>query len=143
MRSWCVLFVAACSSVAPTPVQPVAVTVADAPIDAPIDAPPDASVAELAILEYGAQLFQTQGCIACHSLDGTFRIGPSLLGDWGTTIALDDGTQVIVDEAYVRESIRDPQAKKRAGFAPVMPVFTSRLTPEDVDALVIYIKSLR
>jgi len=143
MRSWCVLFVAACSSIAPTPAQPVAVTVPDASLDAAIDAPPDAPASETATRERGAELFQTLGCIACHSLDGTFRIGPSLLADWGTMIELDDGTRVVVDENYVRESILDPQAKKRAGFAPVMPAFGGRLTPDVVDALLIYIKSLR
>jgi cytochrome c oxidase subunit 2 len=108
--------------------------------DAAIDAAPDA---DTRLRDRGAQLFQDKGCIACHSLDGTFRIGPNLVGDWGTTVTLSDGSAVVVDEAYVRESIIDSLAKKRAGFVPVMPVFDGRVTPDELDALVVYIESLR
>jgi cytochrome c oxidase subunit 2 len=111
--------------------------------DASIDAPPDAPEIDLALRDRGAQLFVDKGCIACHSLDGTFRIGPSLLGDWGTTVTLSDGTQVVVDEIYVRESITEPLAKKRTGFVPVMPQFDDRISPDELDALVMFIKSLR
>lgn len=131
------LCVAACSG-APAPVAKVA-----PPPDAAIDAVPDAPSIDPVLRERGAQLFEAKGCIACHSLDGTFRIGPSLLGDWGTTVTLADGSEVIVDEAYVRESIADPLAKTRAGFVPVMPVFGDRIAPDELDALVVFIKSLR
>ena len=33
----------------------------------------------------GAQLFQEKGCMACHSMDGTPRVGPSLKGLFGKT----------------------------------------------------------
>ena len=133
------LGVAACGG-APAPVAKIA-----PPPDAAIapDAPPDAPAIDPVLRDRGAQLFEAKGCIACHSLDGTFRIGPSLLGDWGATIALVDGTEVVVDEDYVRESILDSLAKKRVGFAPVMPAFADRIAPDELDALVVFIKSLR
>ncbi|MBA3503351.1 MAG: cytochrome c [Myxococcota bacterium] len=137
MRLYALLF-AACSGRAPTP-SPIVPIVADA---AP-DAPPDAPEIDVALRDRGAQLFTDKGCIACHSLDGTFRIGPSLVGDWGTTVTLSDGTQVVVDEVYVRESITEPLAKQRSGFVPVMPQFDGRISPDELDALVMFIKSLR
>ncbi len=114
----------------------------DAAIDA-VDARPDAPEIDPAMRERGAQLFTDKGCIACHSLDGTFRIGPSLLGEWGKPVILIDGSVVVVDEVYVRESIMDSLAKKRAGFVPVMPAFEGRITPDELDALVVFIESLR
>lgn len=140
MRRVSALFVVACSST-PAPAPP-AVRVPDAASDAAPDAPPDAPAIDPALRDRGAQLFQDKGCIACHSLDGSFRIGPSLRGDWGATITLDDGATVVVDEAYVRESIRDPLAKRRAGFVPVMPVFGDRISTDELDALVAFIRSL-
>jgi cytochrome c oxidase subunit II len=141
MRRVSALFVAACSGRAPTP-SPIVQVPADAPPDLAIDAPPDAPAIDPVLRDRGAQLFQDKGCIACHSLDGTFRIGPNLLGDWGNTVTLDDGAEVLVDEAYVRESIINSLAKKRAGFVPVMPAFEGRITPDELDALVVFIKSL-
>ena len=46
------------------------------------------------------------------------------------------------DEAYIRESILQPQAKIVAGYQPVMPTFQGLVTEEDVLQLVEYIKSL-
>ena len=37
--------------------------------------------------------------------------------------ALGNGTSVIVDESYIRESILNPQAKLVAGYQPLMPTF--------------------
>lgn len=138
MRRCALLFVACSSTPTPAPTAPIA----PPSIDAAIDAAPDAPAIDPAMRERGRQLFQDKGCIACHSLDGSFRLGPNLVADWGTTVTLDDGAQVIVDEAYVRESIIAPLAKKRAGFVPVMPVFDGRIAPDELDALVEFIKSL-
>lgn len=134
------VLLAACSG-APAQVAPPPRPI-DAAIDAAPDAPPDAPAFDPVMRERGAQLFEAKGCTACHSLDGTFRIGPNLLVSWGSTVTLDDGTQILVDEVYVRESIVEPLVKKRAGFVPVMPSFADRVTPDELDALVVFIKSL-
>ncbi len=87
-------------------------------------------------VERGAQLFQ-QYCAACHALDGSPKVGPPLNGIAGRTVTLQDGTTLTADEAYIRESILDPQAKLVEGFAPVMPAtFGQVLSPEEIDALV-------
>ena len=64
-------------------------------------------------------------CSACHSLDGTglpTKLGPTWKDLWGSERQLTDGSTVTVDEAYVRESILQPNAKKAKGYENgVMP----------------------
>src|SRR5436190_5879622 len=64
----------------------------------------------------GQQLFQTLGCVSCHGANGEGGRGPTLAGIFGKMTALQSGESVRVDEAYVRESILNPQAKIVAGF---------------------------
>jgi cytochrome c oxidase subunit II len=56
---------------------------------------------------------------------------------------LNDGRTVLADDAYLRESILDPNAKIVSGFeANVMPQFKGQVTEENVIQLIGYIKSL-
>lgn len=93
--------------------------------------------------ELGAQIAQLQGCIGCHSVDGSQRVGPTWLGLYGTQEALEDGSSVLVDEEYLQQSILDPAAQITKGFPNVMPpTYKDSLSQEEVAALVEYIKSL-
>jgi cytochrome c oxidase subunit II len=49
---------------------------------------------------------------------------------------------VKADEAYIRESILQPQAKIVKGYEPVMPTFQGLVTEDQVLQLVEYVKSL-
>lgn len=93
----------------------------------------------------GSKLFVQKGCNACHSLttDGKGLPGPPLAGKYGKTETLADGSQVTVDDNYVRESIMQPNAKVVKGYSPVMPTFAGQLSDEQINALIDYIKSLR
>lgn len=88
----------------------------------------------------GRSVASTGGCFACHTLDGTTAVGPTWKGLWGTTVELEDGSSVLVDEEYVRESIADPNAKIRKGFAPGM--VAEELNEEDFSALIDFLKEL-
>ena len=80
-------------------------------------------------------------CAACHSLDGKPGVGPSFQGLFGKTESLADGSTVEVDENYLLESIRNPQAKIVNGFQPIMPAFPEDQLPADhVDMLIDFIK---
>ncbi|MEW5794787.1 MAG: cytochrome c oxidase subunit II [Candidatus Zixiibacteriota bacterium] len=98
--------------------------------------------AGLTLEQYGAQLYTTKACVTCHSLDGTAKDGPSFKGRFGTEILLSDGSRLLMDENYMRESILDPRAKMANGFQPVMPTFQGILKDRQIDALIAYIKSL-
>ena len=68
---------------------------------------------------------------------------PSLRNVFGHPVQLDDGRMVIADEAYVRESILNPNAKIVKGYKrDIMPVFQGQINEEGLLQLIVYIKSL-
>ncbi len=93
-------------------------------------------------VEAGRKLYQVRGCQQCHSVDGSAKTGPSLLGVFGHSQRLADGTTVLADENYIRESILEPQAKVVAGFEPVMPTYQGRLSDAEIGAIIEFLKSL-
>jgi cytochrome c oxidase subunit II len=92
-------------------------------------------------LELGEKMYNQQGCATCHSLDGTPRTGPSFQGIFGKTEEMSDGTMVLVDENYIRESILDPQAKIVKGYPPAMPTYQGKLSDKKIDGLIEFIKA--
>lgn len=90
----------------------------------------------------GEQLFSKVGCIACHKLDGTPGVGPSLAGVFGRPVKLTNGETVTADEAYLRQSILEPATQVVEGYQPVMPPYQGQLTEDQVLQLIAYIKSL-
>ena len=93
--------------------------------------------------EAGKELYRSKACVTCHSIDGTPGVAPSFLGAYGEKVKLSDGSEVVADENYLRESILSPQAKVVQGFQPVMPTFQGVLKDRQIDALIAYIKSLK
>jgi len=91
-------------------------------------------------VEQGRALAEAKGCVACHTIDASPRVGPSWKGLYGKTETMADGSTARVDEAYLRSFIRDPQARQVKGFPPVMPKI--ELSDEELAALVAYIQSL-
>jgi cytochrome c oxidase subunit 2 len=90
----------------------------------------------------GQKLFSEKACITCHLSDGTGR-APSLNGVYGAKVLLADGSTVTADDAYIRESVLQPNAKIVAGYQPLMPTFQGQLTEEQILALSAYVKSLQ
>jgi cytochrome c oxidase subunit II len=90
----------------------------------------------------GEKLFQDLACNTCHRPDAQGR-GPILQGLFGKTQTLEGGGTIVVDEAYVRESILNPGAKITAGFQPIMPAFQGLVTEEQLLELIEYVKSLQ
>ncbi len=91
----------------------------------------------------GAALFKSLGCEACHSADGSMRVGPSMFDLYGKDEKLADGKTVKVDEAYIKESLFKPADKVVAGFVPMMPTFQGRIQDEDMNSLIAWMKSLK
>jgi cytochrome c oxidase subunit 2 len=89
----------------------------------------------------GKDLFRRYGCSGCHEPGGTVR-APQLEGVFGSPVPLSDGSVVVADERYVRDSILDPKAQVAAGYAPVMPTFAGQISEDDLAKLVAYIESV-
>ena len=93
------------------------------------------------LAQRGAKLFNDLACSTCHVDTGQGR-GPSLKGIIGTTVDLQSGDTVTVDEAYLRESILNSQAKVVKGFQPLMPTFQGLISEENLVALIEHVKSM-
>jgi cytochrome c oxidase subunit 2 len=91
----------------------------------------------------GQKLSAEYGCLRCHTIDGTPHLGPTWLGLYGSLVPLSDGTLVTADDAYLTESMMDPQVKMVRGYQPLMPTYLGRLSGPDAAAIVTYIRSLR
>jgi cytochrome c oxidase subunit 2 len=89
----------------------------------------------------GERLFQDLGCVTCHKEEPDAR-GPALAGLFGAPVRLKGGGTVVANEAYIRESIVDPQARIVEGFEPIMPTFKGLVSEEGLLGLITYIKSL-
>jgi cytochrome c oxidase subunit 2 len=89
----------------------------------------------------GQQLFQQLACVTCHLNDGTGR-GPSLAGVYGSKVELANGTGVMADDGYIRESILTPQMKLVSGIPARDADVPGLVNEEGVMSLIEYIKSL-
>ncbi len=90
--------------------------------------------------EAGARRFEQMACNTCHT--GATPLGPRLEGILGRTIALADGTEIVADEEYLRESILNPMAKVSAGYPPIMPTFQGQVSEDGLMQLIVYIRTL-
>ncbi len=95
----------------------------------------------VAMASSGEKLFTKLGCVTCHT--GTTPRGPKLTGVFGKEVKLTDGTTVVADEEYIRESIMNSSAKMVQGYPPLMPLFKNQIKEQDLMTLVNYIKSLK
>ncbi len=94
--------------------------------------------------ERGMRLAELNGCVACHTLDGSPSVGPTWLGLFGSEELLADGASIIVDETYLLKSILDPNAQIVEGFLPdlMSKVYEQAFSQEEIEDLIAYIRSL-
>ena len=91
----------------------------------------------------GLDLFNRMACDACHSIDGTLKLGPTMKNQYGLKIRHTDGTVMVIDDEYIRESLIDPLKHIAEGYTPIMPSYGPVLKDEDIDNLIAYIKALK
>ncbi|MGV6815473.1 MAG: cytochrome c oxidase subunit II [Phycisphaerales bacterium] len=104
---------------------------------------------KLSPVDAGKKIY-SQVCKSCHNIDGTRLVGPpwnsAKTADgqfgFGYEAALADGSSVLRDANYYRESILDPNAKIVKGFAPAMSSYQGILSDEDIEHVIAYIMSL-
>ena len=99
------------------------------------------STSGMSLAQNGERLFASMGCNACHSGDAAAR-GPSLAGVYGSKLQLTNGSQVLVNDAYLRDAILNPSQHVTAGYAPIMPTYQGQISEDGLIALVEYLKTL-
>lgn len=93
--------------------------------------------------EKGRRLLQNKGCLGCHTIDGTKKIGPTLKGLFGSKVTVITGgkeRKVTADERYLRKMILAPGVDVVKGYPPIMP--TIPLTGEELSTIIAYLKGL-
>ncbi len=105
----------------------------------------NADPSKLPPAEWGRKIYEGKGgCVACHSIDGSPRVGPSWKGLWGSTRMLADGTTAVFDENYVMESVYEPQKKKAKGFENgFMNSYKGILDEREIHAIIEFMKTLK
>ena len=110
-----------------------------------------ADLDEMSPMERGEHLFHksVHACGACHSVDGSKKQAPTLLGRFGQPAELSDGTASPFDRAYVVESLNAPKAKLAKGYDPSkvagaveMPSFAGKISDQELTDLIAYLQSL-
>lgn len=94
----------------------------------------------------GKALYTSLGCSSCHSLDGSSGVGPTFKGLFGSKVTLTNGQTVTADDAYLLESIEDPDAEIVKGFqAGIMSatIKPHQVAESDARDLIAFIKSLK
>lgn len=95
------------------------------------------------LVKEGEKLVADTGCLACHAIDESRKIGLGWGNLYGHDVKLADGTVVKADANYLANSIVNPNAQIVEGYpAGVIPPYDSLLEQQQVDAMVAYIKSL-
>ncbi len=95
--------------------------------------------------EAGLKILQANGCIACHSLDGTRIVGPTFKGLWNSTKTVTTGVvtrQVTADETYIRESIYDPSKDIVESYPKVMISYKDAISEDQLKKINAYLKSI-
>lgn len=95
----------------------------------------------------GQRIMKNIGCFACHSIDGSKLVGPSLKGIYGHAVTVVTGgteRDVTADDEYIKRSIYDPNADVVKGFNKGMMLsYKGQLTDEDIAQIIEYLKTLK
>jgi cytochrome c oxidase subunit II len=100
------------------------------------------STSGMSLAQNGERLFASMGCNACHSGNAAAR-GPNLAGVYGSKLTLTNGSQVLVNDAYLRDAILNPSQHITAGYAPIMPTYQGQISEDGLIDLVEYIKNMQ
>jgi cytochrome c oxidase subunit 2 len=100
------------------------------------------STSGMSLAQNGERLFASMGCNQCHSGNAAAR-GPNLAGVYGSKLMLNDGSKVLVNDAYLRDAILNPSQHVTAGFSPIMPTYQGQISEDGLIDLVEYIKGLQ
>ncbi len=105
--------------------------------------PPDSMMNQV---DVWYDITRANGCIGCHSTDGSKLVGSTFKNLYGAEkIILVGGEEktIIVDKPYLRRSIYEPNEEIVKGYSVgIMPNYKDQISDEDVERIILYIKSL-
>jgi len=84
------------------------------------------------------KLLENNGCLGCHSTDGSESIAPTFKGIGGREVTvIRNGQQqtIKVDAAYLQRALLKPNAELVKGFPGIMPA-ADYLAEEEINALI-------
>ncbi len=95
----------------------------------------------------GLQILKKNGCVACHSQDGSKIVGPTFKGLFGSQRKVTDSQgnekTITADESYIERSIYDPNSEIVEGYSKnLMVSYKEQITPDEIKEIVNYLKSL-
>ena len=96
----------------------------------------------MSLSQNGERLFASMGCNSCHSGTAAAR-GPNLAGVYGSKLTLANGSEVLVNDAYLRDAILEPVQHVTAGYAPIMPTYQGQISEDGLIDIVEYVKNLK
>jgi len=83
-------------------------------------------------------------CSACHNITGDpGGVGPTWKGLYGRSGKYQDGTSYVADDAYIRESILEPQKHIVEGYPGAMPSYAGQLSDADIEAIIGFLKEIK
>jgi cytochrome c oxidase subunit 2 len=94
----------------------------------------------------GNVLLDENGCLQCHSTDGSKMLGPTLKNLYGKErTVLTEGTErkLIANEEYIKKSLLEPEYDIVKGYQPIMPSSEGVLSEKQIEAMTTYIKDLK
>jgi cytochrome c oxidase subunit II len=92
----------------------------------------------------GLAMLKGKGCLACHTTDGSAKVGPTFLGLFGKKISVTTNGKehsIVADETYIQSSITHPKADIVKGYPAVMP--QTPMKDEEIQSIIDYLKSLK
>jgi len=90
------------------------------------------------------ELLAGKGCLGCHTIDGTAKIGPTFKGLYGrkvTVVTAGRERDITADEDYIARSIRKPNEDIVKGYPSIMPKLG--LSDEEIEEIIEYMKALK
>ena len=95
----------------------------------------------------GLEIIKKNGCLACHSLDGTKIVGPTYKGLYGHKVLVttnDKDREIVADDAYIKRSIYEPNADIVKGYAKnMMQSYKDMISEQEIKQIIDYMKTLK
>ncbi len=94
----------------------------------------------------GLIIVRNNGCLACHSLDGSRLVGPSFKNFYGSvkTLLVNSNTmKKTANDAYIERSIYEPDAEIVSGYNKgLMKSYKDLVTPDQIKEIQNYLKTI-